>query len=138
MGGKCIILDGTCTWCGRRDKYGEVAACPIARDKKAKGFNIPPPIGIVQSLLDSEFECFWCCKINKKKSRWFGLNKDHVIPIARGGKYVKNNTVDACWRCNHMKGSLMPMSFLYVDGSPVPRDKVQTVLNKLKKLGIKL
>jgi len=132
MSDKCIVLDGVCTWCGRRDAYGEVATCSIARDS-------PKVRKEIQARkTEGEFECFWCCKTFKIKSRWHSLTKDHIIPIARGGKFVKNNIVDACWRCNNLKGSLMPNSFLFADGTPVAKDKIPVVVGKLWELGISM
>lgn len=54
-------------------------------------------------------KCFFCdCELTKskggkKRNSW---TKDHLIPRGRGGKGLKNNTVDACRSCNADKGNL--------------------------------
>ncbi len=45
------------------------------------------------------------------------LTMDHVVPIARGGKSVKNNLVTACKECNSKKKYLLPMEWReYLNG----------------------
>lgn len=34
--------------------------------------------------------------------------RDHYIPLSRGGKNVKENIRPACYRCNSIKGNMMP------------------------------
>jgi hypothetical protein len=34
--------------------------------------------------------------------------RDHVIPLSRGGVDLKRNIVPACYRCNSLKGDMMP------------------------------
>ena len=36
------------------------------------------------------------------------LTMDHVVPMARGGKTVKNNVVPCCKQCNEQKKYLLP------------------------------
>ena len=36
---------------------------------------------------------------------------DHIIPIARGGKSVRNNLVPCCKECNSRKKYLLPMEW---------------------------
>jgi len=134
---KCIILNGTCTWCGRRDKYGEVSLCPIARNNKSKGFNIDPPLKAIKSYSSTEYECFYCgimFKKDKGKRKPSAMTRDHVIPISRGGKYIKNNTVGCCHLCNKMKGSLMPKSFLM--SGYLNKIRKNIVKNKLHKMNL--
>ena len=50
------------------------------------------------------------------------LSRDHVKPVARGGRDSWTNTVTACRRCNTRKGSRSPeqagMPLLYVPYVP--------------------
>jgi two-component system phosphate regulon sensor histidine kinase PhoR len=39
------------------------------------------------------------------------LTMDHIVPIARGGKSTKGNTVPACKACNNKKKQLLPMEW---------------------------
>jgi 5-methylcytosine-specific restriction protein A len=39
------------------------------------------------------------------------LTMDHVVPLSRGGKSTKNNTVPACKTCNTKKKQLLPMEW---------------------------
>ncbi len=37
-----------------------------------------------------------------------GLTMDHLVPLIRGGRSVRGNTVPACKDCNSKKQSLLP------------------------------
>ena len=39
------------------------------------------------------------------------LTMDHVIPLVRGGKSVRGNTVPACRECNGRKKYLLPLEW---------------------------
>ena len=39
------------------------------------------------------------------------LTMDHIVPIARGGKSIKNNVVTACKECNNEKKQRLPMEW---------------------------
>ena len=39
------------------------------------------------------------------------LTMDHIVPIVRGGKSVKNNVVPVCKTCNNRKKYLLPMEW---------------------------
>ena len=39
------------------------------------------------------------------------LTMDHIVPIARGGKSTKGNTVPACKSCNSEKKQRLPMEW---------------------------
>lgn len=39
------------------------------------------------------------------------LTMDHIIPISRGGKSSKGNTVPACKTCNNKKKYLLPIEW---------------------------
>lgn len=42
----------------------------------------------------------------------FNLTIDHVIPLVRGGDDLFENTVLACYDCNHLKGPLTGDEFM--------------------------
>ena len=51
-----------------------------------------------QSILErNKHKCYWCGKKSKK------LTMDHVIPLSKGGRHVKENIVPACRSCNSKK-----------------------------------
>jgi len=39
------------------------------------------------------------------------LTMDHIVPISRGGKSSKGNTVPACKACNNKKKYLLPIEW---------------------------
>lgn len=45
-------------------------------------------------------ECSYC---GRKQSRSVRLTKDHVVPVNKGGKTVRENIVPSCERCNSSK-----------------------------------
>ena len=51
--------------------------------------------------------CYYCGKETVKEE----LTMDHVVPLARGGRSVKNNLVSSCKECNNLKKSLLPMEW---------------------------
>ncbi len=57
--------------------------------------------------------CHYCGKAVGPKS----LTMDHVVPLSRGGRSVKNNLVPACKECNNRKKYLLPMEWEgYLEG----------------------
>jgi len=61
---------------------------------------------------------WWSCRIAKGLCHYCGksfppaeLTMDHIIPIARGGKSVRNNLVPCCKECNSRKKYLLPMEW---------------------------
>jgi 5-methylcytosine-specific restriction endonuclease McrA len=43
------------------------------------------------------------------------LTMDHIVPLSRGGKSVRGNTVPACKDCNNRKKYLLPIEWdLYI------------------------
>ena len=44
------------------------------------------------------------------------LTMDHVVPLIRGGRSVRGNTVPACKDCNNKKKSLLPWEWEAVVG----------------------
>ena len=51
--------------------------------------------------------CFYCgSRVGPSN-----LTMDHVVPLVRGGRSVKNNLVPACKVCNNTKKYLLPMEW---------------------------
>jgi hypothetical protein len=50
--------------------------------------------------------CAYCNKFSQR------LEKDHVIPLAKGGAHVKDNIVPACRTCNAKKGAKLLNDYL--------------------------
>ena len=48
--------------------------------------------------------CHYCAREVGVKA----LTMDHVVPLIRGGRSVRGNTVPACKDCNSKKQSLLP------------------------------
>ena len=44
-----------------------------------------------------------CAFCGRKQSRSVRLTKDHVVPVNKGGKTVRENIVPSCERCNSSK-----------------------------------
>jgi 5-methylcytosine-specific restriction endonuclease McrA len=51
--------------------------------------------------------CYYCNRSVPQKE----LTMDHLVPIIRGGKSVKNNLVPACKECNNKKKYLLPLEW---------------------------
>ena len=55
----------------------------------------------------SRGRCYYCeAQVLPKE-----LTMDHIVPIVRGGKSVKNNVVTACKACNNKKKHLLPIEW---------------------------
>lgn len=52
----------------------------------------------------SSGKCYYC----RKQFPVSELTMDHLIPLARGGKSVKENLVPSCKECNNRKKYLLP------------------------------
>jgi 5-methylcytosine-specific restriction protein A len=52
--------------------------------------------------------CHYC----QKKFKPADLTMDHLVPLARGGRSVKNNLVPACKACNSEKKLSTPVDLL--------------------------
>jgi len=48
--------------------------------------------------------CHYCGRVVGARS----LTMDHVVPLIRGGRSARGNTVPACKDCNNTKKSLLP------------------------------
>jgi hypothetical protein len=79
---------------------------PVAR-KTTRGLHpkglSPPAWSLMKKLHD--YRCFYC----GEKS--YSLERDHAIPIDRGGKDHASNIVPACKSCNRSKGTMTPEEF---------------------------
>jgi 5-methylcytosine-specific restriction endonuclease McrA len=71
---------------------------PTSRYKKGIKFST------INVHLRDEFRCQYC----GGKFKLSDLNKDHVLPRAKGGKTVWENIVSACYKCNSDKGNRTP------------------------------
>lgn len=56
-------------------------------------------------------ECHYC----KQKFAPATLTMDHVVPISRGGRSTKGNTVPACKECNNKKKYYTPADLIFMD-----------------------
>ncbi len=55
----------------------------------------------------SEEKCYYCGENVLSRD----LTMDHIVPIIRGGKSVKNNLVPACKECNNNKKHSLPVEW---------------------------
>lgn len=55
----------------------------------------------------AEGRCYYCGKEVPPRE----LTMDHMVPVVRGGKSVKNNLVPACRECNNRKKHLLPVEW---------------------------
>jgi len=55
----------------------------------------------------SEGICYFCERKFPPKE----LTMDHIVPLIRGGKSTKGNTVPACKGCNNKKKYLLPVEW---------------------------
>ena len=51
--------------------------------------------------------CYYC----GKRVPAAELTMDHIVPLVRGGRSVKENLVPACKACNTRKKTLLPMEW---------------------------
>lgn len=51
--------------------------------------------------------CHYCTKKVPHRE----LTMDHLVPLARGGRSIKNNLVPACKECNNKKKSMLPLEW---------------------------
>jgi len=55
----------------------------------------------------AEGRCYYCGRDFKPSE----LTMDHIVPLIRGGRSTKGNTVPACKDCNSKKKYLLPMEW---------------------------
>lgn len=60
-------------------------------------------------LREHEYRCFYCGIHAERGQMW--LQKEHLIPIARGGAHAVTNIRPACPHCNLVKGTLTEEEF---------------------------
>jgi len=53
-------------------------------------------------LAEYNFSCAYCGETTEN------LQQEHVVPVAQGGGYTKDNIVPACSKCNFRKGNRTP------------------------------
>lgn len=51
--------------------------------------------------------CYYCHQKFKPQE----LTMDHIVPIIRGGKSAKGNTVPCCKECNNKKKYMLPLEW---------------------------
>ncbi len=51
--------------------------------------------------------CYYC----RQRFPASSLTMDHIIPLARGGKSVKENLVPCCKDCNNKKKNMLPVEW---------------------------
>lgn len=52
-------------------------------------------------------KCYYCGRETPPQE----LTMDHIVPIIRGGKSIKNNVVPACKECNNKKKNSLPIKW---------------------------
>jgi len=55
----------------------------------------------------AERKCYYCGAEKAPNE----LTMDHIVPVVRGGKSVKNNIVPACKECNNKKKHSLPVEW---------------------------
>ncbi|OGG94780.1 MAG: HNH endonuclease [Candidatus Lambdaproteobacteria bacterium RIFOXYD12_FULL_49_8] len=61
-------------------------------------------------------QCYYC----KRRFPALELTMDHLVPLSRGGKSVKQNVVPCCKECNNQKKYLLPVEWeAYLQGKLV-------------------
>lgn len=69
------------------------------------------------------------------------LTIDHIVPVYLGGNNLPRNKLKACFKCNQLKGSLMPSEFLEKletlikeSSSGYERSRLRTIRKNTRKL----
>lgn len=94
-------------------RYSELAkinhACSLAEyNTKNQRKNLTPGLR-KQIILRDQYTCQMC---GKQMPDGVGLQIDHIIPIARGGKTISSNLRVLCSNCNAKKGSKLDEEIL--------------------------
>ncbi len=136
----CIIANGKCMACGIHER--DVPYCV-----KPSSITIITPMGYIRVVKNRNnavckdrkkrfvvkievFECFYCGYLFDIKM----LTIDHVIPKSKEGEDTEDNTVAACFDCNHGKGDLLPEEYIESDAFlRVPLKRRELVKGKLRK-----
>lgn len=69
------------------------------------------------TLLAFDYKCVYC-----NKSKW--EHQDHLMPVALGGEYTKENIVPACAKCNRSKSAMHPADW-------IEEDKLKWIMAKI-------
>jgi 5-methylcytosine-specific restriction endonuclease McrA len=104
------VATWTCSWSGckiriSRGKYCGKHSKKIAELRRKQAVKAGEKISRTEILNRDKGICGICGK--KIDSRW---HVDHVIPIARGGRHVKENVQASHPSCNQKKGARFPFS----------------------------
>ena len=105
--------------CGaRRRRALQLGRSRIVLTSVKRAFRNPPggatPRGRIEGLSETawtilkqvyEGRCYYCNRMTSK------LQKEHLIPLARGGTNHVSNIVPACWSCNRRKSTLTDKEF---------------------------
>lgn len=59
-----------------------------------------------QKLRELDYRCFYCGR------KTFPLEREHRLPVARGGSDDDRNIVPACRPCNRQKGTMSDREFV--------------------------
>jgi 5-methylcytosine-specific restriction endonuclease McrA len=63
-----------------------------------------PPLSNRELFLRDGHICLYCGQQYSE----YGLTRDHIVPLSRGGADAWNNVAAACRTCNHKKGARTP------------------------------
>lgn len=89
-----------------RRKYPDrIALWKLTRRIKLKGFEADlteEQWCIIKNVFRQK--CVYCGKRTRR------LEKDHVVPLSKGGALTLSNIVPACHSCNSKKGATLPQS----------------------------
>ncbi len=78
-----------------------------------------------------------CAFCGRKQSRSVKLTKDHVVPVSKGGKTVRENIVPSCVRCNSSKSD-NDMEEWYVKQKFYSDDRKERIDRWLEKMAQRL
>lgn len=76
---------------------------------KVKSFKIKPELVTNSALFRRDgYTCQYCGTHQRDLKHGDKLEREHIIPISRGGKNYWDNIVTACSTCNHKKDDRTP------------------------------
>jgi len=78
-----------------------------ALKKKPKPKRLRPKPGLIIALLKKQKGLCACCG----QDLFSSFNVDHIIPLSRGGTNKLSNLQLLTWRCNQLKGPLLPEEY---------------------------
>lgn len=85
-------------------------------------------------LIEKHWKKCWYCKGDYEFDKRLDRTKDHVVPLSKGGRDVKENRVSCCYDCNQWKSDKMPNIWLKEINSRIKTNNPPAGydLNKLK------